>query len=85
MNEQEGYSVPERDREEKLLEQDLAHLMVALKQRAWEDIVRLFWQKYGYDLAYFKVKLTLRLEVQTGTREPDVILIEHETDEPLEG
>lgn len=80
-----AYSVPKRDPDEKLLEQDLAHMMIALKQRAWEDIVRLFWKKYGYDLAYFKVKLRLRLEVQGAAREPDVIIVEHETDEPLEG
>lgn len=70
--------------DEKLLEEELGKLMVKMKQRTWRDIEGVF-QQLTFDMAYFKVHLTLKLVVEGGERHPDTIVLEHETDEPLEG
>lgn len=70
--------------DENHLEQDLGVLMVKMKQRLWRDIEGVF-QQLTFDMAYFKVHLTLKLVVEGGRRAPDTIVVEHETEEPLEG
>lgn len=51
--------------DEKLLEEELGKLMVKMKQRTWRDIEGVF-QQLTFDMAYFKVHLTLKLVVEGG-------------------
>jgi len=69
---------------ERNLEKVLANTMVLAKQKLWQDIEVAF-EKFNFDLAYFKVHLILKLSVEKANREPATITVEQETDEPLGG
>lgn len=71
------------DREDKELHKDLVRLLETMKQRTFDDIEKVFWEKYNLDLAYWKLHLTLKLVVKTGDGTVDTITVERESDEPL--
>lgn len=71
-------------REEKRLERRLAHAVFTGHERLWDELCKVF-EATGFDMAYFKVHMTLKLSVERGNREPTTITVEKETDEPLEG
>lgn len=79
MDRDEGYWDDEHH-----LERDLGGIMVKVKQRLWRDI-EIAFERLNFDMAYFKVHLTLKLSVEKGNREPSTITVEQETDDPLEG